>query len=138
MNKEDIIKEIKTQIQDKIRPALIMDGGNIEFVDYFIGNIESLKTFSKEDIFELRQAGENEIYKLVDIQEKPFIIIFIEDHLIDQLSIIDVLSGHNIKGFFKECNYGDGVECFKDKKYYGFYYEIYNEKLEQITLKIAR
>ena len=24
----------------------------------------SLKTFSKEDIFELRQAGENEIYKL--------------------------------------------------------------------------
>lgn len=34
MNKEDIIKEIKTQIQDKIRPALVMDGGNIEFVDY--------------------------------------------------------------------------------------------------------
>ncbi|MDD2839568.1 MAG: NifU family protein [Rickettsiales bacterium] len=34
MNKEEIINEIKKQIVEKIRPALIMDGGNIEFVDY--------------------------------------------------------------------------------------------------------
>jgi len=34
MNKEEIIAEIKKQITEKIRPALIMDGGNIEFVDY--------------------------------------------------------------------------------------------------------
>ncbi len=32
--KEEIIKEIKKQITEKIRPALVMDGGNIEFVDY--------------------------------------------------------------------------------------------------------
>lgn len=34
MNKEETINEIKKQIIEKIRPALIMDGGNIEFVDY--------------------------------------------------------------------------------------------------------
>ena len=31
---EEIIKEIKKQITENIRPALVMDGGNIEFVDY--------------------------------------------------------------------------------------------------------
>ena len=35
--KEEIIKEIKKQITEKIRPALVMDGGNIEFVDYDYG-----------------------------------------------------------------------------------------------------
>lgn len=34
MNKEEAIKEIKKQIIEKVRPALVMDGGNIEFVDY--------------------------------------------------------------------------------------------------------
>lgn len=34
MNKDETINEIKKQIIEKIRPALIMDGGNIEFVDY--------------------------------------------------------------------------------------------------------
>lgn len=34
MNKEEIIKEIKKQIKEKVRPALVFDGGNIEFVDY--------------------------------------------------------------------------------------------------------
>lgn len=33
-NKENLIKEIKKQIVEKIRPALVMDGGNIEFVDF--------------------------------------------------------------------------------------------------------
>jgi len=33
-NDEKIIKEIKNQINEKIRPALVMDGGNIEFVEY--------------------------------------------------------------------------------------------------------
>ncbi len=32
--KEALIKEIKKQITEKIRPALVMDGGNIEFVDF--------------------------------------------------------------------------------------------------------
>lgn len=32
--KETLINEIKKQITEKIRPALIMDGGNIEFVDF--------------------------------------------------------------------------------------------------------
>ena len=32
--KEALIKEIKKQINEKIRPALVMDGGNIEFVDF--------------------------------------------------------------------------------------------------------
>lgn len=34
MEREEIIKEIKKQINEKIRPALVNDGGNIEFVDY--------------------------------------------------------------------------------------------------------
>ncbi len=34
MDKEEIIQEIKKQITEKIRPILVMDGGNIEFVDY--------------------------------------------------------------------------------------------------------
>lgn len=34
MNKEEVINEIKKQITEKIRPILVMDGGNIEFVDY--------------------------------------------------------------------------------------------------------
>ena len=33
-NKETLVKEIKKQITEKIRPALVMDGGNIEFVDF--------------------------------------------------------------------------------------------------------
>jgi NFU1 iron-sulfur cluster scaffold homolog, mitochondrial len=37
MNKEEVITEIKKQIIEKIRPALVMDGGNIEFVDYTDG-----------------------------------------------------------------------------------------------------
>lgn len=39
-NKEEIIAEIKKQITEKIRPALVMDGGNIEFVDYNDGVVE--------------------------------------------------------------------------------------------------
>lgn len=34
MDKEEIVNEIKKQIKEKIRPALVMDGGNIEFVEY--------------------------------------------------------------------------------------------------------
>ena len=34
MQKEEIVNEIKKQIKEKVRPALVMDGGNIEFVDY--------------------------------------------------------------------------------------------------------
>ena len=37
---EEIITEIKKQITEKIRPALVMDGGNIEFVDYKDGVVE--------------------------------------------------------------------------------------------------
>lgn len=33
-DKETLVKEIKKQITEKIRPALVMDGGNIEFVDF--------------------------------------------------------------------------------------------------------
>lgn len=33
-NKEELVKEIKKQIKEKVRPALVMDGGNIEFVDF--------------------------------------------------------------------------------------------------------
>jgi len=40
MNKEEIISEIKKQIIEKIRPALIMDGGNIEFLDYEDGIVK--------------------------------------------------------------------------------------------------
>ena len=40
MNKEETINEIKKQIIEKIRPALIMDGGNIEFVDYDDGTLK--------------------------------------------------------------------------------------------------
>ncbi len=34
MSKDEIINEIKKIIKEKIRPALVMDGGNIEYVDY--------------------------------------------------------------------------------------------------------
>lgn len=34
LNKEDNIREIKKVIKEKIRPALVLDGGNIEYVDY--------------------------------------------------------------------------------------------------------
>lgn len=34
MENEEIINEIKKQIKEKIRPALVMDGGNIEYVEY--------------------------------------------------------------------------------------------------------
>lgn len=34
MDKKETIEEIKKQIKEKIRPALVMDGGNIEFVEY--------------------------------------------------------------------------------------------------------
>ena len=34
MNSEEAIQKIKTIIKEKIRPMLVMDGGNIEFVDY--------------------------------------------------------------------------------------------------------
>lgn len=40
MNKEEIITKIKKQITEKIRPALVMDGGNIEFVDYEDGVVK--------------------------------------------------------------------------------------------------
>ncbi|HSQ97598.1 MAG TPA: NifU family protein [Rickettsiales bacterium] len=40
MSKEETIKEIKKQITEKIRPALVMDGGNIEFVDYNDGVVK--------------------------------------------------------------------------------------------------
>ena len=32
MQKEEIVNEIKKQIKEKVRPALVMDGGNIEEV----------------------------------------------------------------------------------------------------------
>lgn len=32
--KEALIKEIKKQINEKIRPALVMDGGNIDFIEF--------------------------------------------------------------------------------------------------------
>ncbi len=31
---EDIIDKIKKIIKEKVRPILVMDGGNIEYVDY--------------------------------------------------------------------------------------------------------
>ena len=34
MTNEEIIIELKKQITEKVRPALVMDGGNIEYVDY--------------------------------------------------------------------------------------------------------
>lgn len=34
LNKEESIIEIKRLIKEKIRPALVLDGGNIEYVDY--------------------------------------------------------------------------------------------------------
>ena len=34
MIKEEAINEIKRIIKEKVRPALVMDGGNIEYVDY--------------------------------------------------------------------------------------------------------
>lgn len=40
MSKEETIKEIKKYITEKIRPALVMDGGNIEFVDYNDGIVQ--------------------------------------------------------------------------------------------------
>ena len=40
MNREEVIKEIKKYITEKIRPALVMDGGNIEFVDYDNGIVK--------------------------------------------------------------------------------------------------
>ncbi len=32
--KNEIVEEIKKHIKEKIRPALVMDGGNIEYVDF--------------------------------------------------------------------------------------------------------
>jgi Fe-S cluster biogenesis protein NfuA len=43
MDKEEIIKEIKKQIKEKIRPILVFDGGNIEFVDYSDDDILTVK-----------------------------------------------------------------------------------------------
>ena len=37
MNQEEIIKKIKDEIAEKVRPALVMDGGNIEFVEFSDG-----------------------------------------------------------------------------------------------------
>lgn len=34
MNQDEIIKKIKDEIAEKVRPALVMDGGNIEFVEF--------------------------------------------------------------------------------------------------------
>jgi Fe-S cluster biogenesis protein NfuA len=34
MTNENTIEIIKKQIKEKVRPALIVDGGNIEFVEY--------------------------------------------------------------------------------------------------------
>lgn len=43
MKKEEIIQEIKKLIKEKVRPILVMDGGNIEFVDYTDDNIVKVK-----------------------------------------------------------------------------------------------
>ena len=43
MLKEEIINEIKKIIKEKVRPALVMDGGNIEYVDYTDDGIVKVK-----------------------------------------------------------------------------------------------
>jgi Fe-S cluster biogenesis protein NfuA len=43
MNREEKIKIIKEQIADKIRPVLVFDGGNIEFVDYSDDDVLQVK-----------------------------------------------------------------------------------------------
>lgn len=43
MTKEEAIVEIKRIIKEKIRPALVMDGGNIEYVDYTDDGIVKVK-----------------------------------------------------------------------------------------------
>ncbi|MDR2526878.1 MAG: NifU family protein [Rickettsiales bacterium] len=43
MNKEDKIIEIKKQIKENIRPMLVMDGGNIEFVEYTDDDVLKVK-----------------------------------------------------------------------------------------------
>jgi Fe-S cluster biogenesis protein NfuA len=43
MANEKIIEEIKKQIREKIRPMLVMDGGNIEFVEYGDDNVLKVK-----------------------------------------------------------------------------------------------
>ena len=43
MTKEESIQEIKRLIKEKIRPVLVMDGGNIEYVDYTDENIVKVR-----------------------------------------------------------------------------------------------
>lgn len=39
MNREELEQKIKTLIKEKVRPILIMDGGNIEFISLNDDNI---------------------------------------------------------------------------------------------------
>jgi Fe-S cluster biogenesis protein NfuA len=43
VNREGAIEEIKKQIKEKIRPMLVFDGGNIEFVEYTNDNVLIVK-----------------------------------------------------------------------------------------------
>ena len=43
MSKEEDIQTIKKVIKEKVRPTLVMDGGNIEFVEYTDDNILKVK-----------------------------------------------------------------------------------------------
>lgn len=39
MHREELIEEIKKLIKEKVRPILVMDGGNIKFIGLTDGNV---------------------------------------------------------------------------------------------------
>ena len=39
MQREELIEEIKKLIKEKVRPILVMDGGNIEFIGLTDDNV---------------------------------------------------------------------------------------------------
>lgn len=82
MEREEAIKEIKKQIVEKIRPALVMDGGNIEFIEYNDGILKvkllgachgcpMASVTLKNAVFEVLKEYVPEIKEVVSINFTP-------------------------------------------------------------------
>ncbi|MDR3290188.1 MAG: NifU family protein [Rickettsiales bacterium] len=77
MDKEEKIKIIKEQIEEKVRPVLIFDGGNIEFIEY-----------TDDDILKVKLLGHCHGCGMADVTLKHAVFGVLQEYVPDLKDVV--------------------------------------------------